>query len=135
MKEYTISNVMRDGEWQGRFGPMVTIKIAFEGEEGWHRMNQKQTTALPVVGAKITGVIGEDSFPDGEKYKTFKKVNPEYAGQNNQPQQQSQAGSQEAYIVQMLEELTGRRSATDQTQPDVVHPVDDGPIDPNDIPF
>ncbi len=107
MREYKITNVQRKDEWSSKYGPMVSFDIALEGEQGWIRLNQKLETPEPQVGWRLTGEITNEMQGE-ESYRKFKKINPKYAGE--QPQQQSQANSQESYIVQMLEELTGRRN-------------------------
>lgn len=112
MKEYKITNVQRKDEWTSKYGPMVTFDISLEGEQGWVRLNQKLETPEPREGWRLTGEITNEGQGE-DAYRKFKKINPKYAGESN-TQQQSQADPNKLdYIVQMLEELTGRREAAE----------------------
>lgn len=122
MKDYRIINVQRRDEWDSKYGRMVTFALALEGESGWIKLNQKLTTPEPKEGDTITGDITTETTNNGESYRKFTKVNPKFAPN----QQQSQASPQMDYIVQMLEELTGRRKAPDV----VVDPTDEQIEDP-----
>ena len=107
MKEYKLTEVHRRGEWESSYGPMVTFAIAVDGVEGYIKLNQKPDTPEPEVGEVITGVIQDKTDKKGQPYKQFKKMNPNY---DNQSGKSSLDNSKIDYIVQMLEELTGRRS-------------------------
>lgn len=110
MNEYKVTNVQRRDEWLSQYGTMVTFALALEGEDGWVKLNQKLDTSEPKVGDVLTGNITTEQSKNGEAYRKFTKVNPKFAGQ-----QQSTTGSKESYIVQMLEELTGRRKPPETT--------------------
>lgn len=127
MQEYRITSAQRRDEWQSKYGPMVAYDLALEGEDGWIRLNQKPETPPPREGESITGNIKVVDVRDGESFRKIQKVNPQYADRDNRPQQSS--SSQEGYMVEMLEELTGRRPA--KVQKDTVHPVEE----PLDLPF
>lgn len=129
MPEYKITAVQRRDEWQSQYGPMVAYDLSLEGEDGWIRINQKPDTPPPRENQTITGNITTVNMRDGESFRKIQKVSPEYA--NRGQQQHRGGGSQESYIVQMLEELTGRRPVSD-----TVHSVDGDKKPPElDIPF
>ena len=119
--EYTITNVQRRDEWRSRYAPtqapdMVDYAIALEGQQGWIKLSQKVTTPAPTVGQTINGRIERD--PSGNP--KFKKETPGYAGttqRSGSPQQVGDIMPKMDYVVQMLEELTGRRDAV--VEPDV----------------
>lgn len=107
--EYKITNVQERGEWGDQ---MKDYAIALEGQQGWIKLTQKLTTPPPVIGATIRGRIETKQNRNGNSYLKFTKERAEGQGGNRT------GGGQEAYIVQMLEELTGRRQVQD-----IVHPV------------
>ena len=118
--EYTITNVQRRDEWESQYGLMVTFAIALQGQDGWIKLNQKLTTPEPRVGETIYGDIISETDRNGNSYKKFKKVNPKF----QQPTSQGASAHQIEYIIQMLEELTGRREVKDT----VVNDIEDDPF-------
>lgn len=130
--DYKITNVQRRNEWKSSYQKdMVTYAISLEGESGWVELNQLLATPPPEIGATIHGNIENITTPNGTPVRKFKKVNPEF---QDRQQQQTQASPQMNYIVQMLEELTGRKPAYEQKDV-VIEDVPDGPINLNDLPF
>ena len=107
--EYKITNVQQRNEWGDQ---MIDYAIALEGQQGWIKLTQKLATPPPVIGETIRGRIETKTNRNGKSYLKFTKERVEGGGSSHQ------GSSQEAYIVQMLEELTGRRPA-----PDVVAPM------------
>lgn len=118
--EYTITNVQRRDEWDSQYGTMVTFAIALQGQDGWIKLNQKLTTPEPRVGETIYGDIITETDRNGNSYKKFKKVNPNF----QKPTSQGASAHQIEYIIQMLEELTGRREVQDT----VVNEIEDDPF-------
>ncbi len=112
-KEYTIKSAQRRDEWDGRFGRMVDYALALEGVEGWVKLSQKVDTKPPVDNGTIYGEITQDTTKNGTPFQKFKKQNPDYDGANRSANSEPQANHKIDYIVQMLEELTGRRDAVD----------------------
>lgn len=110
MAEYRLNQVQRRDEWESQYGPMVTYAIAVDGVEGWLKLNQKLATPSPQVGDTLNGNIVDAKDGKGQSYKKFQKVNPAYEGQSSSgTPTPSVDPKQLEYIVQMLEELTGRR--------------------------
>lgn len=112
--EYTIKNVQERGQWGDG---MVDYALSLDGQQGWIKLTQKLATPPPVAGTTITGHIETKKNTNGNSYLKFTKERANGFGGGNRSQPSS-LGSQEAYIVQMLEELTGRREVAD-----VVHPM------------
>lgn len=113
IQKYTITNVIRKDEWNSGYGAMQDYGIALEGFDGWVKLTQKVTTKPPVEGDVIEGYIEDKSDKNDNPFKKFTKQKAEYANQPSNSGQNSASGSQEAYIVKMLEELTGRRKVED----------------------
>jgi hypothetical protein len=124
--EYKITNVQARDSFQTQYGEMQAFAIALEGETGWHALNQKLETPPPRVGDTIFGIITNETTKNGTPYKKFKKQNPKYADRAGTPTS-GITGKQAEYIIQMLEELTGRRTVEDT--------VVDVPEEPLDDPF
>lgn len=125
IRKYRITNVDRRDEWGPVHGSMMQdYAIGLEGEEGWIKLTQKVETRPPEVGDELEGFIENKTNTNGTTYRKFTKQNPQYSNQNR-----PSGGSQEAYIVQMLEELTGRRTVTDEvhepTQAELSDPFGD----------
>lgn len=126
IREYKITNVQQRDEWQSTYGMMMDYAVALEGEEGWIKLTQKLDTKPPQIGQTIEGYIETKSNTNGTTYRKFKKESAQYA--------QKQGGSTSPhlekrieYIVQMLEELTGRK--------DIVHEVSETSSPELDDPF
>lgn len=102
---YKVSNVQRRDEWKSRYSTdgqpdMVDYAITLDGESGWIKLSQKITTKPPQTGDELFGHIETQTTKNGEEYRKFKKASQQQGGMSN---------DKLAYIVQMLEELTGRR--------------------------
>lgn len=111
---YKITNVQTREQWGPSHGHMMQdYAIALEGEEGWIKLTQRVETRPPQVGDELEGFIETKSNSNGTSYRKFKKENPQFAQGDRSGNQPNQANQKMDYIVQMLEELTGRR--------DVVH--------------
>lgn len=135
-KDYTVLEVQKRDEWTNDFGTFQGYALKLEGVDGWVSLNQKPETAAPEVGGTIYGRT-ETQTRGGKTYLKFKKVNKEYQGGSNDSSATSAtslAGSEKTleYVVQMLEELTGRREKADNVPSD--EDVDK-PIDLAEIPF
>lgn len=114
IRKYKITNVNRLDEWPSKYGPMQDYSVALEGEDGWIKLTQKVDTRPPQIGDELEGFIEDKSNTNGTAYRKFKKQSAEYAGRTESTHSQNTSGSQESYIVQMLEELTGRRDVVDR---------------------
>lgn len=127
VRKYKITNVNRLDEWDSSYGKMQDYSVALEGEEGWIKLTQKLQTRPPEIGDELEGFIENKSNTNGTAYRKFKKQSAEYAGRTESSNQPNSNSSQMSYIVQMLEELTGRR--------DVVDTVASVPDEPLQDPF
>lgn len=114
IRKYKITNLNRLDEWDSKYGKMQDYSVALEGEDGWIKLTQKFETRPPEIGDELEGFIENKSNTNGTPYKKFKKQSAEYAGASRSGGNVGSSGSQESYIVQMLEELTGRRNVADQ---------------------
>ena len=108
--DYTIINVDRKSEWRSSYAEtpgndMVDYAIALQGELGWVKLAQKISTAAPEVGHTITGRMVDEVSKNGKPYKKFKKESLRFSAVPTQ-----QDSSKLEYIIQMLEELTGRKA-------------------------
>jgi hypothetical protein len=142
-KEYKILQVEPREEWTSKkwgttFKPYA---LRLEDVDGWVELSQKPETAAPEVGGTLYGHT--ESQTQGDKtYLKFKKVNQEYAA-NSGSSATSASSLQGAdktldYIVQMLEELTGRRKKPDAEPSDeeMDKAIKDSPdFDLSEIPF
>lgn len=125
IKKFKITNVQTRDEWDSKFGKMMDYAIALEGEDGWIKLTQKLDTRPPEIGDELEGFVEEKSNTNGTSFRKFKKQSAEYASADRSSSNTN--GSQMSYIVQMLEELTGRRKVADT--------VADVPDEPLDDPF
>lgn len=100
---------------------MMDYAIALEGESGWIKLTQRISSQPPREGQILSGIIESKETKNGEPYKKFTKQNADY-----QKPAQPTTGPQMDYIVQMLEELTGRREVADTVTS--AKPVDDDPF-------
>lgn len=123
IKKYIISNIEMRDQWSSTYGPMQDYMISLEGEEGWIKLTQKLDTRPPQRGDELEGYIETKSNTNGEAYRKFKKQSAQY-GANRSEGQSSQANHKEDYIIQMLEELTGRREVVDRAE-EKIEPMDD----------
>lgn len=137
-KDYNILNVERRDRWHSaKFNKdYQTYALQLEGVDGWVELSQLPETPAPEVGGTIFGhtyphQVGQNT------YLKFKKTNRDYQGpatpQATTPNQLVGTEKTLEYIVEMLEELTGRR--TKKVDDVVLEDIDDTPIDLSDIPF
>jgi hypothetical protein len=110
-RDYTITRVEPRESWDFQGQEMQNYAVTFQGEEGWIKLTQQLKTPPPQVNTTLHGVIETKTDNRGTDYRKFRKVNPKFSGRN----------SQEGYIVQMLEELTGRRPKYEPKQVDEIH--------------
>lgn len=124
--EYTITNVQPRGEWSSDYGQMIDYAVSLEGQDGWHKLTQKVDTKPPQEGDKLNGVIENKKDKNGNAYKKFKKVNPNYEGNRSSRPSDGKID----YIIQMLEELTGRRDqVAEVTDEDTKSLLDNDPFE------
>lgn len=135
-RDYTITDVQEREPWtSGYGGQMRSYAIQLQGVEGWLELAQRAETPSPLVGATIHGYT-EATQRGSNTYLKFKKVNPNFPP--NPPQHSSTASQllgdakTTEYMVQMLEELTGRKK-----KPDALPTEEDmgTPFDLDEIPF
>lgn len=123
-KEYKITRVELRDQWTSKdWGTFQGYALQLEGVDGWVSMSQKPETAPPVVDGTLFGNLIAETKGD-KTYLKFKKAQSAFKSN------QAVVGGKEEYIVEMLEELTGRRKA-----PDVVPTDIDDEISLADIPF
>lgn len=116
--EYKVRAVEPRNEWNAGYGDMKDYAIALEGEQGWIKLTQKLQTPPPQVGDTLYGVIENRKTKNGNPYTKFKKMQRDQtASQGTQPT--SVDNNKLDYIVQMLEELTGRKSGQTESPQDV----------------
>lgn len=128
MKEYTIQSLEPGKKWSsGLGGPMqdyrVVLKDSTTGDivDKWVTLSKKESSKPPQVGWKLTGDIVETDY--GPKFKA--------APFNGSPRSAEGSISNEKidYIVQMLEELTGRRdTVVEPTDEELNNPTLDDPF-------
>ncbi len=123
-RDYTITDVRQESMWRSNYAltpenDMVNYSVALSGEQDRVILTQKVSTQPPQNGDQLHGYTEVARTPNGPAYKKFKKVNPKFGGAST-PHQPATApeSSKLDYIVKMLEELTGRRKAEEQTQTD-----------------
>lgn len=115
-QDYTITEVQSRDSWTGAYGPMSAFALKLQGVDGWVSLNQKPETPTPTVGEVLHGHMDTKTSRDGTKtWLQFKKVRKD---DGNYPSTNSASavvgdGKTLDYIVQMLEELTGRRQKPD----------------------
>lgn len=113
-QDYVINNVQRENEWQFNGNEMVDYRIGLNGVQGWVKLTQKLETQPPRNGDTLHGYIENKTDRQGNQFQKFKKVNPNWDGGNRSSGSSVGASNQQIeYIVQMLEELTGRRESAD----------------------
>jgi len=111
-KTWKIKNVMKHKQIQTKYGDMMVWKIALDGQpdpNAWLELVQKLDTPDPEIGQETYGHIEDTKW--GLKFKK---------GQKNDYQRQEKLDERSGsdaridYIIQMLEELTDRRTTTSQ---------------------
>jgi hypothetical protein len=133
-KSYKITNVQKRRSWTGNFGTFQDFALQLEGVQGWVSKSQKPETPEPVVGEEIYGHV-EPTVRGDITYLKFKGAkNPNLGG--NSPA--NKADNDSAYMVMMLEELTGRRGMPDNPTPrdTIISDIEGSePFDLSEIPF
>lgn len=147
-QDYKIIEVQPRKEWTGNYGTFqdyalrlqeVSTKVVLDS---WVSLSQKPETPAPAVGGHIHGHTESQTSSKGTTYLKFKKVNAQYANGYNQPTAAANptalVGQEKTleYIVEMLEELTGKKSDRPNTVDNDLSIIDDGEdFDPSEIPF
>ena len=143
-KDFVIKEVQERNKWAGQHGEFQDYALKLEESDtgatvdGWVALTQKPETAAPQAGATIHGRTEVQTRGD-KTWLKFKKENPEYAGNNggghSAGSPTSLAGSEKTleYVVEMLEELTGRRNKPDVAP--TAEEVDGDTFDLSEIPF
>lgn len=129
-KEYKITEVQKRKEWSGNYGTFQDYALRLEGIDGWVSLSQKPETPEPQVGQELYGHTETQTHGD-KTYLKFKKVQK----QDSRP---SASTGDMAYVVQMLEELTGRRDrvlTTEEFDAAEMKKQAEEPIDLAEIPF
>ena len=112
---------------------MQPYALKLEGVDGFVQLSQKPETAPPVVGQTIHGHTYEQNGQHGGFLK-FKKVNPNYAGNENGSKPQSSAD--QGRVLELLEAIAVAVGAEVAGKNDVNEMLDDSePIDLSSIPF
>ena len=128
-KDYKIISVEPRAAYDTQYGTMQPYALKLEGVDGFVQLSQKPETAPPVVGQVIHGHTHNQG-----KFLKFKKVNPNYAGNDggSKPQSSADMGRVmeylEAIAVAVGAEVAGKQDT-------VIEDIDDRPIDLSEIPF
>ena len=124
-KNYKITEVQKRKEWSGKFGTFQDYALQLEGVDGWVSLSQKPETAEPQVGQELYGHTETQTHGDRTylKFKKAQKQDGGYSGGSGDMQ----------YVIQMLEELTGRRDRL-PTDKEMEKPISEE-IDLAEIPF
>lgn len=107
-KEYTITEVQKRKEWSGKFGTFQDYALQLDGVDGWVSLSQKPETPEPEKGQALYGHTETQTHGD-KTFLKFKKAQRQDSGSYSG----GQPSGDMAYVVQMLEELTGRRQKPD----------------------
>lgn len=129
-QEYEILEVQRRKEWTGKHGTFQDYALRLDKADGWTALTQKPETPAPVVGNKLFGHLETQQVGDNT-FQKFKKVQQDGGGSYQQPSAGSNNNQDIKYIIEMLEELTGRRTK-DVAPTDI---PEDEPFDLDEIPF
>lgn len=141
-EDYTILRVEARDTWESKYGPMQNYALVIQKVgspvpvEWWVQLTQKPETPAPKPFGILHGMLQEVER-GGKHYRKFKKIDPANGGNRSGGGSGSGGGSapsapldkqQLDYIVQMLEELTGRRDVVHQEQeeasPDFPNPFE-----------
>lgn len=128
-KDYKILSVDPRQAYDTDYGQMQPYALTLEGVEGYVQLSQKPETPAPVVGQVIHG----HTYNQG-KFLKFKKVNPNYAGNNggSKPQSSADMGRVMEYLEAIAVAVGAEVAGKQDTAPE---DVDDRPIDLSAIPF
>jgi hypothetical protein len=128
-KDYKILSVEPRQAYDTDYGTMQPYAITLEGVEGYVQLSQKPETPAPTVGQVIHG----HTYNQG-KFLKFKKVNPNYAGNDGGSKPQSSAD--QGRMLELLEAIAVAVGAEVAAKQDtVLEDIDDRPIDLSEIPF
>lgn len=132
-KDYKITSVEPRTAYDTQYGTMQPYALKLEGVEGYVQLSQKPETEAPYVGQTIHGHTYEQKGPHGVFLK-FKKVNPNYAGNDGASKPSSSAD--QGRVLELLEAIAVAVGAEVATKKDtVLEDIDDTPIDLSEIPF
>lgn len=133
-KDYKIISVDPRAAYDTQYGTMQPYALKLEGVEGFVQLSQKPETDAPQVGSTLHGHTYEQNGPHGPFLK-FKKVNPEYAGNDGASKPSSSADS--GRVLELLEAIAVAVDADVAPKKDtILEDIDDGqPIDLSEIPF
>jgi len=128
-KDYKILTVEPRQAYDTDYGTMQPYAITLEGVEGYVQLSQKPETPAPTVGQVIHG----HTYNQG-KFLKFKKVNPNYAG--NESGSKPQSSADQGRVLELLEAIAVAVGAEVAVKQDtVLEDIDDRPIDLSEIPF
>lgn len=134
-KEYKILEVQERNRWSGKFGDFQDYAVKLEGVDNWVQLSQKPETPAPEVNGTLYGHLETQTRGD----KTFMKFKKAQRPDGNSGGSAA-AGGDMKYVIQMLEELTGRRDrvvTADEYDAAEAKKAETGedPIDLAEIPF
>lgn len=133
-KDYKITSVEPRAAYDTQYGTMQPYALKLEGVEGYVQLSQKPETEAPYVGQTIHGHTYEQNGPHGGFLK-FKKVNPNYAGNDGASKPSSSAD--QGRMLELLEAIAVAVGANVEPKKDtVLDDINEGePIDLSEIPF
>lgn len=114
-KEYRVRQVQARKPYNTQYGEFQPYGLQLDGwANGWVELSQKPETKPPVVGDVLFGHIEKrtvDSKTGGDPmvFYKFKKGDLRDAPSSQSTASNPSKEADMAYIIQMLEELTGRR--------------------------
>lgn len=114
-RDYIVTSAESRDSYLYKGNDLQDYAIALEGEQGWIKLSQRVSTPPPRQGDTLHGIIENKQDREGNSFRKFKKVNPNFSGDRS-----SQSGGQDSpkldYAIKMLEELTGRRKVDDEVR-------------------
>lgn len=133
-QDYKILSVEPRAAYETQYGTMQPYALKLEGVEGFVQLSQKPETDAPYVGQTIHGHTYEQNGPHGGFLK-FKKVNPNYAGNDGASKPSSSAD--QGRVLELLEAIAVAVDAQVAPKKDtILDDIDDSqPIDLSEIPF
>lgn len=83
---YTVTNALKTGNYDSKFGPMVKYTVQFEGMEDAVELSQKPDTAAPKAGDTLEGIIEATQY--GKKFKKAQGTSNGFSrGQGKSPEE------------------------------------------------
>lgn len=110
-QEYIIENVEVGQSYQYKGSELQDYSVALQGETGWIKLTQKPTTPPPAVGRTLYGHIENKTTSNGNPYRKFVKARD--FGSPSPTREAPRDDSKLDYVIQMLEEMTGRKEVKD----------------------